>query len=364
MKLEKFKKIIYAWCLILTLTVGLTISSAAQQTAQSNDKLTAEIEKALRASYDAFIGRDEAGFNNSIADGGFLYDEYGYTETAQFKKEIGGYFKSAPKPNTKFSYELSDLKVVAVTDDTAIANYEIAQRADANGKTTIDRKRHTDVLVRRAGGRWQIFAEHGSKLPKRIEFVAAGMPMGWRITPEDSKAENYRLTVDTQTKHGGAASARISGMCADNASDWASLAQSIRADEFRGKRVRLTGWLKTDAVNKAGLWMRVDGNRRTLGFDNMDDRAVTGTTGWKQYSVVLDVPAEAVNLYFGTLLQGAGNVWADDFKLETVGADMPATNRNSAEDAKRDNGREAKPDTNKKAVNLDFEAGAVPATKQ
>lgn len=363
MKLEKIKQFIRTAVVILTLTVSLAMSTNAQQTGALNDKLTAEIERIIRQMNDAFVGRDEANFNSVIADGGFLYDEYGYISAADFKKEISGYFKSTTNPNKKLSYELNDLKVVSVAEDTAVANYEITQRVEENGKITVSRDRMTDVFTRR-DNRWQIFAEHTSKLPKRIEPISAGMPIGWRITPEDSKAANYRLTVDRSTKHGGAASAFISGMCADNKTDWASLAQSIQAGEFRGKRVRLTGWLKTERANKAGLWMRVDGNRRTLGFDNMDDRAVTGTSDWKQYSVVLDVPAEAVNLYFGTLVQGAGNVWADDFKLEVVGAETPATNRSSVEDAKRDNGREAKPDANKKAVNLDFESGAVPANKQ
>ena len=109
-------------------------------------------------------------------------------------------------PNRKLSYELSDLKVVALTDDTAIANYELAERTDENGKTNVSRRRQTDVLVRR-GGRWQIFAEHGSEMPKRIEPVAAGMPNGWRLTPQGSNEANYRFTVDSQIKHGGAASA-------------------------------------------------------------------------------------------------------------------------------------------------------------
>ena len=35
----------------------------------------------------------------------------------------------------------------------------------------------------------------------------------------------------------------------------------------------------------AQLWMRLDGEQKTLGFDNMDDRAVTGTTGWQKYEI-------------------------------------------------------------------------------
>ncbi len=58
----------------------------------------------------------------------------------------------------------------------------------------------------------------------------------------------------------------------------------------------------------------MDGNRRTLGFDNMLNRAVTGTTDWKQFEVVLDVPTEAVNIVIGAFLSGKGQMWADDLK--------------------------------------------------
>jgi hypothetical protein len=38
-----------------------------------------------------------------------------------------------------------------------------------------------------------------------------------------------------------------------------------------------------------------------LGFDNMSDHAVKGTTDWKMYSVVLDVPDDAKNIFLGAL---------------------------------------------------------------
>ena len=98
--------------------------------------------------------------------------------------------------------------------------------------------------------------------------------------------------------------------------------QEVRADRFRGSRVRLAGWLKTDGVAPgAGLWLRVDTTTASVGLDNMLTRPAAGTTGWTRHEVVLDVPAGAVRLAFGVLLSGAGTVWADDLELEAAKAD-------------------------------------------
>jgi len=45
--------------------------------------------------------------------------------------------------------------------------------------------------------------------------------------------------------------------------------------------------------------MRIDGEQRLLAFDIMNDRAVSGTTDWKMYSVVLAVPNDAKNIFLG-----------------------------------------------------------------
>src|SRR5258708_6290404 len=79
--------------------------------------------------------------------------------------------------------------------------------------------------------------------------------------------------------------------------------QAVSGEEYRGKRVKLSGWMKTEDANEGGghLWLRVDGQQvgASLQFDNMNNRAPKGTTDWQQYSVVLDVPAEASALAYG-----------------------------------------------------------------
>jgi hypothetical protein len=105
-----------------------------------------------------------------------------------------------------------------------------------------------------------------------------------------------------------------------------TLMQMVVADSYRGKRLRLSARIKSANADHAQLWMRIDGpDQKMLGFDNMDSHPVTGTTDWKRYDVVLDVPDNSVDIAFGIFLNGGGKMWADDFKLEPVGKDVPVT---------------------------------------
>jgi hypothetical protein len=93
--------------------------------------------------------------------------------------------------------------------------------------------------------------------------------------------------------------------------------------------VRITGYVRSaEVASWAGLWLRVDGpDHKLLAFDNMQDRAVKGTTDWKQYEIVLDVADTAQGLAFGVLLAGTGQVWLNDMKFETVGTEVPTTGK-------------------------------------
>lgn len=108
-----------------------------------------------------------------------------------------------------------------------------------------------------------------------------------------------------------------------------TMGQFLRADRYRGKRLRLSGWLKprrVDGAQYSGLWMRVDGPNTSLAFDNMSGRPVLGDGDWRQVSVVLDIDASAVGIAFGALFQGSNTLLVDDLSLEVVGLDVPTTN--------------------------------------
>jgi hypothetical protein len=106
-----------------------------------------------------------------------------------------------------------------------------------------------------------------------------------------------------------------------------TLMHTFKADAFRGKRLRLSTYLRSDSVQGcAGLWMRVAGPRNEpLAFDNMEDRSINGTTRWANYDVVLDVPSSAKGITVGLFLAGAGRIWLDDLHLNTVKKSVPAT---------------------------------------
>jgi hypothetical protein len=126
----------------------------------------------------------------------------------------------------------------------------------------------------------------------------------------------------------------------NSASDdgFGSMKQEIKADDYRGRRLRYSGYLKAElAAQRAALWMRVeDGDGKILAFDNMEDRPATGTTAWKKYEIVLDVPEAAQHIALGALFEGKGQIWADDFKLEVVERQVASTDMNASPDLKRE----------------------------
>ncbi len=142
--------------------------------------------------------------------------------------------------------------------------------------------------------------------------------------------KGYEISLDAQNKRTGKAgvSIKFTGKEVEQ-NAFGTITQGIAADMYHGKRVRLTGYIKTADADKASLWMRVDGKdekARSLAFDNMQNgREVKGTQEWRKCEVVLDVSDEAKAVYFGSLLSGKGQMWVDDLQLEFVGKDVPVT---------------------------------------
>lgn len=99
-----------------------------------------------------------------------------------------------------------------------------------------------------------------------------------------------------------------------------ALFQGINPDAYRGKRLRLSATLKAQEIEGwGGLWLRVDGLRGTLAFDNMHDRHLHGTQSWQRYEVVVDVPEESIGVTFGMVLVGKGRLWMRCVKMDVVG---------------------------------------------
>jgi len=144
---------------------------------------------------------------------------------------------------------------------------------------------------------------------------------------------NFRAHVDTSIFHSGTASGSVQAMGAAGPSESGVLMQQFLAEEYRGKRLRMSAYIKSENVeNWAALWMRVDGRQSILAFDNMQDRPIKGTHDWQKYNNVLDVPEKGMAIAFGILLSGQkGRVWFDDVQFETVGPEVSVTGRTNDE---------------------------------
>lgn len=168
-------------------------------------------------------------------------------------------------------------------------------------------------------------------LPKAPVNTAFTGMTGWLVT-----GRGPRANFDFGTEEVKGIRIRTSGFIASkmpNPTGFEDLVQSVSPNAYRGKRVQLSAWMKSlDAAN-AQLWMTVDGPEgKTLSFDNLDSRPLIGTTDWKRYEIVLDVPQESVEIDFGFFLNSwekPGKVWATDFRLEPVGNDVAVTHFHS-----------------------------------
>jgi hypothetical protein len=174
-------------------------------------------------------------------------------------------------------------------------------------------------------------AQNNSKLPK-----------GWY--PWGTKPVEYEMGIDKSVFYNGKSSAYIKS-AKSNLTGFGTLMQYISAENYIGKRLRLSGYIKSDKVESwSGMWMRIDGEKmKQLGFDNMQARPIKGTTDWKIYDVVLDIPEDSKGIGFGVLLDGKGKVWFDNMKIEEVDKTVPVTNMNEINNSL------------KNPVNLDFE---------
>lgn len=92
--------------------------------------------------------------------------------------------------------------------------------------------------------------------------------------------------------------------------------QRIPGQHLTGSLIRLQGRLRTrNVIGGASLWLRIDGEKRMLFFDNMTNRSLKGDREWTDCEIITQVPSGGEWINYGILFIGSGVVWADDLKL-------------------------------------------------
>lgn len=157
------------------------------------------------------------------------------------------------------------------------------------------------------------------------------LPTGWYRA--GSQQTSYQMLIDSIAGQAGKKVLTIKSI--ENKIDgFGTLMQDFLPVKYLGKRIRMTGYMKSKDVKAwAGFWLRVDqeNSKKSLSFDNMQDRAIKGTTEWKKYEIVLDVPINASNIAFGALLDNTGQIWFEKFSFEIVDNSVPTTGKKKDE---------------------------------
>jgi erythromycin esterase len=152
-----------------------------------------------------------------------------------------------------------------------------------------------------------------------IGFRSAEQRRRWQL-----RGEGYEVGFDAQESRTGVPSLRLALRQGATYHDGAFAVASthLAAEEARGHRLRLVGWIKSSGIDHgwAGLWVRVEGTHGVLAFDNMGDRGVHGTTGWSRVEMDVEVPAEAAAIVLGALLAGDGAAWVSDLAVSLESA--------------------------------------------
>ncbi len=143
--------------------------------------------------------------------------------------------------------------------------------------------------------------------PPNLDFERGDTYEGWF-----ANGDGYRFSLDTEAPHGGKRSLRIDAV---SPKLYAAAGTRWPVEAVRGKRVKVTAWMRTEDTVHAILWVRVDGPGGPLAIDNMADRPVAGTTPWTLREVHIDVAPDATGVVFGAVLAGKGRMWVDDFAV-------------------------------------------------
>lgn len=161
----------------------------------------------------------------------------------------------------------------------------------------------------------------------------AGGPPSYGVPDLDAKSwflagshpEDYAINMDSLALHEGKPT-HLLASTVEACKGFGTLMQGFQGKAYLDKRIRLSAWVKAERVESwAGLWMRVDGEKKVTAFDNMESRPIKGTLDWKHYEVVLDVAPDSMGISLGILLHGKGKVWMTEPTLEIVDPSVPVT---------------------------------------
>ncbi len=159
------------------------------------------------------------------------------------------------------------------------------------------------------------------KHPCNLDFQ--GGTNGWTFV--EGPSQHFDWGIDTSMIHQGNPSFFLKTK--EGASKGkGGLQQAFLADEYRGKRLRLSSFLKTENVEGGtALWIQIEGVNETLRPANAQEHVLQGTHGWVRRELSVEVPQESISVVLGLTLVGRGHIWLSDVRLEVVDENTSAS---------------------------------------
>ena len=150
--------------------------------------------------------------------------------------------------------------------------------------------------------------------------LAQRTPRHWFF--HGSATADFAFARDTTIAHAGRASVRLTA--AADPSGFAGAMTTFPAAPYLGRHVEFSAFLRTASLEGQGaaVWARADGARSTVAFvTTQGTRVVGGSKDWTLVSVEMDVPADAVMLFFGAFSTARGTLWIDDAAVDVSSGD-------------------------------------------
>jgi hypothetical protein len=138
---------------------------------------------------------------------------------------------------------------------------------------------------------------------------------GWAISGEAPKL--YAGDVDMEDSPSGKGSVVLRRTETSHPYGSARLAQTLPAEQYAGKRVRLHAHVRfqDSGRDQGGVWIGAN--------DNSHMHGLTFSHGWTSYEATVTFPADLKKLAIGVSLNGPGSAKVDALELEVLGDAPP-----------------------------------------
>jgi erythromycin esterase len=146
------------------------------------------------------------------------------------------------------------------------------------------------------------------------------LPWGWYLADQDAPETRRQAQLDYVIRHGGVRSLRVDRPAGDS-STWTG-GSDLSAAPLVGRRLRLSGWARTEELRGGSVRLRLDRFRAgfaPLGSDSTSGPGLSGTQPWTRLTLETRLDSAVSFISVGAQVNGAGRVWLDDLRLEVDG---------------------------------------------